>query len=99
MSQPTFGRIVRNNLLLLLGAAAVLGLAVKWMDGAAAILFGLLYLGQALTNLILALVHLGRGPQEPGAAPYFLSMLLVLLIGFGACTGLFVLADGGGSMH
>ncbi|GAB3745020.1 hypothetical protein GCM10027594_23680 [Hymenobacter agri] len=99
MSQPTFGRIIRNNLLILLGAAVVLGLAVKWMDGAAAILFGLFYLGQALANLILALTHLGSGPQETGAAPYFLSLLLVLLIGFGACTGLFVLADGGGSMH
>ncbi|GAB3573681.1 hypothetical protein [Hymenobacter daeguensis] len=99
MEKPTFGRIVRNNLLILLAAAALLGLAVKWMDGSAAILFGLFYLGQALVNLILALTHLGRGPQEIGAAPYFLSMLLVLLIGFGACTGLFVLADGGSSMH
>jgi hypothetical protein len=96
---PTFGSIVRNNLLALLAAAVVLGLAAKLVDQAAAFVFALVYLGQALFNLILGFAHLGRGPQDVGAAPYFLSMLLVLIIGFGACSGIFMLGGGLGNMH
>ena len=96
---PTFGSIVRNNLLALLAAAVVLGLAAKFIDQSAAFIFGLAYLGQALFNLVLGFAHLGRGPQEVGAAPYFLSMLLVLIIGFGACSGIFMLGGGLGNMH
>lgn len=92
MEKPTFGRIIRNNLLALLATAVVLGLAAKLIDESAIFLFGFIYLGQALFNLILGFAHLGRGPQDVGAAPYFLSMLLVLIIGFGACSGIFMFA-------
>ncbi len=84
--------IIRNNLLALLVTAVVLGLAAKFIDESAIFLFGLIYLGQALFNLILGFAHLGQGPQDVGAAPYFLSMLLVLIIGFGACSGIFMVA-------
>lgn len=90
MESPTFGRIIRNNLLALLATAVVLGLAAKFVDESAIFLFGLIYLGQALFNLILGFAHLGRGPQDVGGAPYFLSMLLVLIVGFGACSGIFM---------
>ncbi|GAB2864566.1 hypothetical protein [Hymenobacter ruber] len=96
---PTFGSIVRNNLLAVLAAAVVFGLAAKLVNQAAAFIFALVYLGQALFNLILGFTHLGSKPGEPGAAPYFLSMLLVLIIGFGACSGIFALGGGLGNMH
>ena len=91
--------IIRNNLLALLATAVVLGLAAKFVDSTALFVFGFIYLGQALFNLILGFAHLGRGPQDVGAAPYFLSMLLVLIIGFGACSGIYVVAGGFGNMH
>ena len=50
-------------------------------------------------NLLLGFTHLGRGPQDVGAAPFFLSMLLVLIIGFGACSGIFVVSGGLGNTH
>lgn len=84
--------IIRNNLLAVLATAVVLGLAAKFIDESSIFLFAAVYLGQALLNLILGFVHLGRGPQDVGAAPYFLSMLLVLVIGFGACSGIFMVA-------
>ena len=84
--------IIRNNLLALLATAVVLGLAAKLIDESAIFLFGFIYLGQALLNLMLGFAHLGRGPKDVGAAPYFLSMLLVLIIGFGACSGIFIFA-------
>jgi len=99
MNKPTFGRIVRNNLLAVLGAAVVLGLAANLGVDAGIFLFGFFYLGQALFNLILAFVHLSRGPEDVGAAPYFVSMLLVLIVGFGACSGILVVAGSLGNMH
>lgn len=99
MGKPTFGSIVRNNLLAVLGAALVLGLAAKFIDESAIFVFGFVYLGQALLNLILGFVHLGRGPEDVGGAPYFLSMLLVLIIGFGACSGIFIVAGSLGNMR
>lgn len=99
MKEPTFGSIVRTNLLALLAAAVVLGLATKFIDESALVVFGFTYLAQALVNLILALVHIGRGSDEVGPAPYLLSMLLVLIIGFGACSGIFLVAGSLGSMH
>ena len=100
MNKPA-QHIIRNNLLALLATAVVLGLAAKLL-GASSIsltLFIPMYLGQALFNMILGFVHLGRGPEDVGAAPYFLSMLLVLIIGFGACSGIFMLGGGLGDMH
>ncbi|MBF9221069.1 hypothetical protein [Hymenobacter ruricola] len=99
MNKPTFGSIIRNNLLVLLAAAVLLGLAAKFIDDSAILLFGFVYLGQALLNLILAFVHLTRGPEDVGAAPYFLSTLLVLIIGFGACSGIFIVAGSLGDMR
>ncbi|MBO2012618.1 hypothetical protein [Hymenobacter negativus] len=99
MGKPTFGSIIRNNMLVLLGAAVVLGIATKFIDAAAIFPFAAFYLGQALLNLILGFTHLGRGPEDAGASPYFLSMLLVLIIGFGACSGMFLLGGGLGNMH
>ncbi len=91
--------IIRNNLLAVLATALVLGLAAKLIDQSAAFVFALIYLGQAAFNLLLGFAHLGRGPQDVGAAPYFLSALLVLIIGFGACSGIFMLGGGLGNMH
>ena len=99
MEKPTFSGILRNNLLILLAAAVVLGLAAKFVGEGAIFLFGFLYLGQALFNLIVAFFHIGRGPDDVGAAPYFLSVLLVLLIGFGACSGIFIFAGSLGNMR
>lgn len=92
MNKPTFGSIIGTNLLVLLAAALVLGLTAKFVDESAIFLFGFSYLAQAAVNLVLGLAHLGRGPHKVGAAPYFLSTLLVLLIGFGACSGIFMVA-------
>ena len=99
MKKPTFGSIVRTNLLALLAAAVVLGLAAALIGGSSTFLFGCFYLGQALFNLVKAFAHLGKGPDDVGAAPYFLSMLLVLIIGFGACSGVLVFAGGFGNPH
>jgi multicomponent K+:H+ antiporter subunit F len=99
MEKPTFGRIVRNNLFIVLGAAVVLGMVAQFSVEGALMLFGLFYLGQALVNFILAFTRLGSKPGEVGAAPYFLSMLLVLIIGFGACSGLFVITGNLGNMR
>ena len=87
MEQPA-QPIVRTNLIILLVSAVVLGLMAKFLTPGALIFFALLYLGQALVNLILALAHLGNGPNKTGPAPYLLSMILVLIIGFGACSGI-----------
>jgi len=81
--------IIRNNLLIVLALAVVLGLASSYFGGGALFLFGVLYLGQVATNFLLGIRHWSRKDSKTGAAPYFLSMLLVLLIGFGSCTGMF----------
>ncbi len=99
MKKPTFGSIIRNNLLILLAAAVVLGLAAKLGGESSIFLFGFFYLGQALFNLVLGFAHIGQGPEDVGAAPYFLSMLLVLIVGFGACSGIFIVAGSLGSMR
>jgi multicomponent K+:H+ antiporter subunit F len=99
MEKPTLGSIVRNNLLVMLAVAVVLGLAAQFFGEGALMLFAAFYLGQALYNLIVALAHLGRGPDDVGAAPYFLSLLLVLIVGFGACSGLFVITGSTGAIR
>ena len=98
MTKPT-QYIVRNNLIILLALAVVLGLAARIIHNEAIFLFGFGYLGQALFNFIMGFVHLGRGPEDVGAAPYFLSTLLVLIIGFGACSGIFLTSGSLGNMH
>lgn len=87
MPEPTStSRILRNNLLAVLGAAVLLGLLGKATDGVSVILFVVVYLGLAVVNLVLAFVHFKKGP-----AAYFLSALLVFLIGFGSCAAMFML--------
>lgn len=98
MNKPAI-HIIRNNLLVVVVAAVLLGLLAEVTNQASASIFVIVYLGQALFNLIMGLAHLGRGPQDVGAAPYFLSMLLVLIIGFGACSGMFILGGGFRGMH
>ena len=88
MSRPTFGSIVRNNLLILLAAAVLLGLAGKLVSEAAIMLFGALFLGQVAVNILLGLSHVFSKDPHAQSAPYFLSALLVLLVGFGACAGM-----------
>jgi len=89
MPKPTFGSIIRNNLLALLAAVVLMSmlLATEIINDSYLKLFGLFYAGQVLYNLVQGIVHLSR-PNETGAAPYFLSMLLLLIIGFGSCVGL-----------
>lgn len=87
MAEPTStSRILRNNLLAVLGAAVLLGLLAKPTDGTTVVLFVVVYLGLALVNIVLGIVHFRRGP-----AAYFLSALLVFLIGFGSCAAMFML--------
>lgn len=97
---PQPNHILRNNLLGLLAAALVLGLLVPVTDSASIFLFACGYGLQVVVNLLLGVVYLfKRTPAGPSAAPYFLSALLVLLIGFGACSGMFMLGGGLGNMH
>jgi len=95
MSEPTpTSRILRNNLLAVLGAAVLLGLLVRPTEGASVFLFVLVYLGLVVVNVVLGLMHLKRG-----AAAYFLSALLVFLIGFGSCAAMFMVGGALGNMH
>jgi len=84
--RPSSSRILRNNLLAVLGAAVLLGLLAKPTDGTTVVVFVVLYLGLALVNVLLGIANFRRGP-----AAYFLSALLVFLIGFGSCAGMFML--------
>jgi multicomponent K+:H+ antiporter subunit F len=80
--QPTNStHILRNNLLGVLAAALLLGSLARSTQGNSTLIFAGIYGVQVLVNLILGFTHLGRQP-----APYFLSALLVLLIGFGTCS-------------
>lgn len=91
--------IIRNNLLILLATALVLGLPATLLNESALFLFGALYLGQGVVNFVLGMRHWGNKDSETGPAPYFLSMLLVFIIGFGACSGIFVISNINGGMH
>lgn len=85
--------IIRNNLVGLLLSAVGLGLLGTLVSQEAIVLFGVLFLGQAAVNLLLGLNSLFSRTSDGMAAPYLLSMLLVLLIGFGSCAGMLSLAD------
>lgn len=84
--------ILRNNVLGVLAAAVLLGLLSKITDGKSTALFAFGYGMQVLINVVLGFMHLKKG-----AAPYFLSALLVLLIGFGACS--YMVISNLGNMH
>ena len=85
--------IIRNNLIAVLVAAVVFGLAAKPTAGSSAFIFGIIYLGQVAVNLLLGLGSLFGRTSDGNAAAYFLSMLLVLIIGFGACAGMLSISD------
>lgn len=87
MNKPA-QHIIRNNLVLLLLAAVVLGLAGKFVSEGAIMLFGALFLGQVAVNFLVGLSNVFSKDPAAQSAPYFLSMLLVLIIGFGACAGM-----------
>jgi len=74
-----FGKVLRTNLLIVLVGALLAGLLNPMTEGFSVIGFAVIYLIQMLVNGIMGFARLGRGP-----APYFLSALLVLLIGFGS---------------
>jgi len=80
--------ILRTNLFILLGTALLIALLMQRVPNPIGfvIFFAAAYVSQALINLLLGFQHWGNG------APYFLSALLVLLIGFGACAGMFGVA-------
>ncbi|NML64021.1 hypothetical protein HHL22_02270 [Hymenobacter sp. RP-2-7] len=91
--QPTpANHVLRNNLLGVLAAAVLLGALAPSTQGGSAFLFAGIYGVQVVVNLVLGFTHLGRQP-----APYFLSALLVLLIGFGACS--YMVMSNLGNMH
>lgn len=83
--QNNFDKIMRSNLLLVIGGAVAFGLLSRLMHGTSMLLFAFGYMSLVLINIVLGFNHIGRG-----AAPYFLSALLVLIIGFGSCTGMFM---------
>ncbi|RYU77206.1 hypothetical protein [Hymenobacter persicinus] len=83
--KPT-NHILRNNLLGVLAAAVVLGALVPSTRGGSAIPFAMVYGLQVVVNLALGVFRLVSSKPGASAAPYFLSALLVLIIGFGACS-------------
>jgi len=89
--QPAFGKILLLNLGVVVGSAVIAGLCSQLSVGVLLFVFALVYLGQVLLNVFIAFFRLGKG-----SSAYFLSALLVLLIGFGSCTGLFAYLNGNG---
>jgi len=92
MDKPQ-NHIIRNNLIGLLGSAVLLGLLGKFVSPGAIMLFGALFLGQVAVNVLLGLAGLFSRTGDGKAAPYFLSALSVLIIGFGSCAGMISFAD------
>ena len=86
-----FSKVLRTNLLLVLLGALVAGLLNSITQGASVGVFAIIYLVQVLINCIKGFTQLGKG-----SAPYFLSALLVLLIGFSSCSGLLIYFNGNG---
>jgi len=83
--QTNFGKVLRINLLMVVLGAVVAGLLNPVTQGTSIGVFAIIYLIQVLINCLKGFTRLGNG-----SAPYFLSSLLVLLIGFGSCSGLLV---------
>ena len=82
--KPAFGKVLLLNLGVVVGSALLAGLLSQIDSDLPLSIFALVYLGQVLINIVIAFSRLGKG-----SSAYFLSALLVLLIGFGSCTGLF----------
>ena len=83
--QPDFSKVLRTNLLLVIISAVVAGFLCQFSADYALSIFAMIYLGQVLVNVIIGFAKIGKSP-----ASYFLSALLVLIIGFSSCTGLLV---------
>ncbi len=79
-------KIIWTNLLILLFYNVFLNTIFSKNDSN--IFIGLAYLItlQVLVNLALAIIHLVKG-SDHNASAYFLSLALVLLIGFSTCLG------------
>jgi multicomponent K+:H+ antiporter subunit F len=82
--QAKFGKVLRTNLLLVVVSAIIAGLLCQFSADYSLFVFAIIYLAQVLVNII-GFTKLGKSP-----AGYFLSALLVLIIGFSSCTGLLV---------
>jgi hypothetical protein len=95
VKQPEFGKILRINLLVIVLSAILVGLLCQISADVSLFAFAIFYLGQVLVNIVIGFTKLSKGP-----AGYFLSALLVLIIGFGSCTGMLVYwGTNGGPPH
>lgn len=86
-TSPT-NKVLRNNLVGLLIAGVAAASLASVTEGTTVIFFGIGFLVQAGINGLIGLVNAIQGKP---AAGYLLSCVLVLLIGFGACTGMLAL--------
>ena len=80
-----FSKVLGTNLLIVIIGAVLAGVLNPMTEGFSVIGFAIIYLIQVLVNGIMGFARLGKGP-----APYFLSALLVLLIGFSSCSVLLI---------
>jgi hypothetical protein len=87
MSSPTT-TVIRNNLIVLLIAGVLAASLAPFTDGATAFMFGVGFLAQAAGNVLAGVIQGIRGRPALG---YILSAVLVVMIGFGACSGMFAL--------
>ena len=80
--QSNFTRVLIYNLLAVLVLTVAVRLIVRESDALGfAIVLAIMLAGQMLTNLVLALVSTDAERKRG----HWLSLLLVLLVGFGAC--------------
>ncbi len=81
-------RVVRNNLVGLLIAGVLAASLAPFTDGNTVVLFGIGFLIQAGINVLVAVI---QGLQGKAVLGYVLSAVLVVMIGFGACSGMLAL--------
>lgn len=89
-------KVLRNNLIGLLGYSILVHLAFHGIGGEEAALSSMMAMlfmvgGHTAVLLVIALVHFFSSRQPQGKS-YLLASLLVLLIGFGLCWGGMALA-------
>lgn len=89
-------KVLRNNLLGLLGYSILVHLAFRGSGQEEAALGGMMVMmvavgGHTATLLVIALVHFFSS-RPPQGRSYLLASVLVLLIGFGLCWGGMALA-------
>ncbi len=88
LKPPTSTPVIKFNLILLVVGGILAASLAKPSGGGSVVVFGVGFLAQAGINLLLALVNAIRGRY---AFDYVFSGALVLLIGFGACTGMMLI--------